>query len=366
MAQPVIFAQQLANVVRQLVALGVSADDPQLYVKFKSVFATVVGGSVAPRPAQVDLDNLPDLDDNVVADIVPPNLMALRTLYYCAQLEDLKLFAVADKVAEQFRSQSIPVSRSAGSEAIYLYYKDAINRLTEYDRRGIYARCFGFAQGAVDEPTPNREFSDLWIRFLSSVSILTREEAATIRKALTGQQVFKNARDLAVNLSLHGYGISHFAAVELRDHIDRIIKMLRYPDVLQAYGVNDVWQLVERVSDLYLGGAVNSVRQRTLAKSGAAIIEYLAGNYTALINPTGSLDISSDDEIVKHVERWLAVTGTDDNAIDKYSASVAVSQQPTIPNMSLQSVQDALAALQPNGVGAAMQQLSSLTPIGKA
>lgn len=365
MSNPVVFAKQLANVVRRLVDLGVRPNDPQLFVKFQSVFATVVGGAVAVRPSQIDI-NLPDLDDNVVADIVPDNLMALSALYFCAQLEDLKLFAVANTVADQFMTQAIPTSRTVGAESIYIYFKGAVNRLTEAERRGIYARSFGFAQGAVDEQMPNREFSDLWIRFLSSVSVYNRELNATIRQAVTIPQIFKNARDLAVNLSLHGYGIAHFAAVELQDHVNQVLKMLSYPDILQAYGVNDVWQLVERVSGLYLGGSVNSVRQRTLAKTGAAIIQYLGKNQTALIVPNGSLTIDPTSDLVVNVERWLAVTGTDDTSIDKYSGPVAVAQQPTIPNMSLQSVQDALATLRPNGIGQAMQSLGNLAPIGKA
>jgi hypothetical protein len=106
--------------------------------------------------------------------------------------------------------------------------------------------------------------------------------------------------------------------------------MLSYPDVIAAYGVRDIWQLVERVSQLYLGGSVNGVRQRTMAHHGARIIKFLAEN-ASLIGGTfqeRALDLTP---INTNVEQWLAVTGTDDNVVDKYSAPIAVAQQPTIP-----------------------------------
>src|SRR5262245_26786484 len=204
---------------------------------------------------------LPDLEANVQADIVKDNVLAMSALYFAAQLEELKFFSTADKVAEQFHSAVIPISRGRGGRAIQRYIRQATTRLNETERRSIYARAFGFAQGSVDEPMPNREFADLWIHFLSAVCGLSREQDATTRKAIT---VHKNARELAVNLSLHGSGIAHLAAVELKRTIKSVIKMMSYPKVLSAYGAKDVWQLVERVSELYLGGAVNSVQQRTL------------------------------------------------------------------------------------------------------
>jgi hypothetical protein len=362
----VIFSQQLAEVTRRLKELGVRDDDPQLFNKFSNAFALTLGGSVVQRASQIAID-LPNLDDNVQADIVKDNVLAVSALYFSAQLEELKFFAVADKVAEQFETSMIPMSRGAGGEAIYRYMRDATNRFTEAERRGIYARAFGFAQGSVDEPMPNREFADLWIRFLSAVSVFTREEGITVRRAITSQQVFKNARDLAVNISLHGYGIAHFAAVELQDLIKSLLKMLSFPDVLAAYGVTDIWQLVERVSGLYLGGSVNSVRQRTLAQSGSAIIKWLAENQPVLANAS-AVSVHLNKDLVSNVERWLAVTGTDDQATEKYFEPVSMAQQPTIPTMSFNGVPEALQNILPKVTNGAFGQLPNLgaMTVGKA
>ena len=365
---PIIFSKQYAEVVRRLREQGVASSDPLLRAKFQNAFSIVLGGSVAQRSSQINIV-LPDLDDNVQADISKDNVLAVCAIYFAAQLEELKLFAVAEKVSEQFMQQQVPISRGVGGEAIYHFIKDAPNRLTEPERKGLYARTFGFAQGAVEEPMPNREFADLWIRFLSAVSVLNRENAITVPRSLTAEQTFKNARDLAVNLSLHGYGVAHFAAVELQDLVTTVIKMLSFPDVLASYGVTDIWQLVERVSGLYLGGAVNGVRQRTLAQSGARIIQWLANKQPYLVGGSpGRGGQFNDENLVADVERWLAVTGTDDSSIQKYSEVVSMPSQPTIPSLSLSALPDTIANLTqgPGIIQNAMHNLAAVAPNGKA
>jgi hypothetical protein len=252
-----------------------------------------------------------------------------------------------DKVVEQFMVGALPISRGTGGDALYRYYKEAKDRLTEHERRGLYGRCFGLAQGSVEEPMPNREFNDLWIRFLSAVSASGRELTSTERKQVSDEQVFKSARDLAVNLSVHGYGLAHFAAVELQSLVKSIKTELSGQDILQAYGVKDIWQLVERVSNMYLGGAVNSVRQRTMAQSGAKVMNWLASKAPNLTGASKQLYI--DQEIISHAERWLAVTGTPDTTVERYSEPVALQSQRTIPDFgqlpSGDVLRDALAKM---------------------
>src|SRR3569623_1417212 len=159
-----IFTGQFAEVVRRLSDQGVTDTDPQLRMKFLNAWQTVLGGAVVQRAAQISID-LPDLEDKSQADIITDNVRAVAAVYFAAQLEDLKFFQVADKITEQFLGGMEPISRSAGSEAVYKYYREATQRFTEHERRSLYARTFGFAHGAVDEPMPNRDFNDLWVRF---------------------------------------------------------------------------------------------------------------------------------------------------------------------------------------------------------
>ncbi len=334
-----VYARQLAEVTDRLIEQNVVEGDPQLRRKVLNALASALGSSIDGRTSQIDIIPL-DLEEGAEAEILRDNVLALSAVYCAAMLEELKFFATAEKIAEHFTVGMMPVSRGAGGEFIYSYIKSAPDRMTEVERRSLYARAFGLAQGSVEEPMPNREFNDLWIRFLSAVSFTSREENSTERRLVSQQQVLKSARDLAVSLSLHGYGMAHFAAVELQALIKTVKQMLSAPDVIAAFGVKDCWQLTERISQLYLGGSVNSVRQRTMAQAGQKIIEWLGDNGHSLsTNTYGALDIS---KLVPHVESWLAVTGTNDSTVERFSEPVALQSQPTIPDFSQQMVPDAM------------------------
>lgn len=363
-----VYARQVAEVSRQLIRQGVDPRDPQLKHMVADALSAVLGKTIEGRFSATDID-LPDLEEGSAADVVKDNVFALSAIYFSAMLEDLKFFAVADKVVEQFMAGLVPISRGTAGDAMYDYFKGAADRLTEVERRSLYARAFGLAQGSVEEPMPNREFSDLWIRFLSGVNLMNRQSASE-RLVITNEYVFKNARDLAVNLSLHGYGVAHFAAIELQTLIGDVKKMLSFADVLNAYGVRDYNQLIERVSALYLGGPVNGVRQRTMATTGKNIIQFL-GRHAPELSGSNSNVISflapvppppeapqpswtplqlEVNALRADVDKWLAVNGTPDETVDRFAEPVAVTQQPTIPAMfnggggaSLDALRDAMA-----------------------
>jgi hypothetical protein len=363
-----LVARQYAEVTRILATARRDAGDSQLPLLVRSALAQVRGGTIDGRSSSIDVEFI-DLDNGTSATIIKDNVLALASIYRTAMLEDLKYFAVADKVAEHFTSGMLPIQRGAGADSVYQYIREAVRRMTEIERRSLYARSLGVAQGSVDEPMVNREFMDQWMRFLSAVSQSYREFSSFGVKSVTQEQVFKTARDLGVGLSLHGFGFAHPAAVELQALIRTVKDMLSYPDVLAAYGTQDIWQLVERVSSLYLGGAANGVRQRTMAQSGFLIIQWLALKAPALSSPYAS-DIlglqpaallnqqqtrsapatpfgvapvlPQPPDIVSNVERWLAVTGTDDTSILKMSQPVSLSMQPTIPDLTPQAATDSL------------------------
>ena len=139
----------------------------------------------------------------------------------------------------------------------------------------------------------------------------------------------KPARDLAENLSLHGYGIGYFTARELQTQIDEMFGILSHSDVRSAYGATSMWQVVEQVAVSELGGAVNTLRYRTLATAGAIVIVWLAQRSSLITSTARStvLDVKrirgpehspnptskpNDRDLTDACEQWLAVTGTPD------------------------------------------------------
>jgi len=346
----VVRTRQLADVTKRLVDDGISPSDPHLFRQIVLALGRDLSSRSDGNTAALDID-LPDLDAGTAVDIESDNVAAVAAIYFSSQLEEMKLHAVADAVADHFMTGMLPLSRSRDGERIYEWIKEARNRFTEVERRSIYGRVLGLAQGNAGDVLPNREFADLWIRFLSTVSLLARDALTTNTRKVTNEQAHKAARDLAVNLSLHGYGVAHFAAIEMQSVVREVKEMLEAPAVMRAYGVNDVWQLVDRVSGIYLGGAMNGVRYRTMAQNGANIILWLSRMAPKLASTAsgGGIDFTAP-ELVNLVEGWLAVTGTPDSTVERYTDPVAISSQPTIPSLGLgnslsSTVKDALSQI---------------------
>lgn len=89
--------------------------------------------------------------------------------------------------------------------------------------------------------------------------------------------------------------------------------------ISSATAGRDLWQVVDRVSGLELGGAVNSARHRTMAESGGAILERLVAQHGGLDESRGV-----DDQLASAAQQWLAVTGTPDARGQAHSQPQAV------------------------------------------
>lgn len=341
-----IRSKQIAEVTERLITENVSPNDPHIILQVLSAIQQSLGGVVDAHPSALDID-LPELDAGTTVEIIPDNVRAVQAIYFSAQLEEMKLHAVVEKLVEHFERGMIPVTRGSAADKLYAWIKDTPQRLTEIDRRGLYGRVLGLAQGATNDAMPNREFSDLWRRFLATLSIKRREIFSSERDEVSVEQIHKAGRDLAVNISLHGYGMAHPAAIEMQDIVRQTIAIADEPAILRAYGVNDRWQLVDRVATLYLGGAVNGVKYRTLAAAGEKIIRWLADRAPILASSSAAglsiTDIQGNPTrdflyISDLAERWLAVTGTADESVRQISDPVDLQQQYTVPMLGQQSV----------------------------
>jgi hypothetical protein len=361
-----IRCKQIAEVTERLINENVSPFDPQIVLHVVNAISQSIGGVLDAHSSVLDI-NLPELDAGTAVEIIPDNVRAVQAIYFSAQLEEMKMHAVLDKLVEHFQSGMLPISRGSAADKVYAWIKQTPDRLSEGERRGIYGRVLGLAQGATNEGLPNREFADLWYRFLATISLKYREIFSTEKDEVSIEQVHKAARDLAVNISLHGYGIAYPAAIEMQDIVRDVIAILDEQQVLMAYGVRDRWQLVDRVSSLYLGGAVNGVKYRTMASAGEKVIKWLADKAPVLASSSSAGLVLVDHSgamprptqefkyIADLAERWLAVTGTQDEMVRRSSEPVDLQTQYTVPMLGQgsampQAVHDALNQFGGNGV----------------
>ena len=169
------------------------------------------------------------------------------------------------------------------------------------ERRAVYRRVLGM--DADGDDTSNRDFDDLWLRFLSAVASFARAGAG----AVSQEEIRKVGRDLAANLSRHGYGMAYVEARELQGQIRDMMDIMSDREILSGYGARDLWQVVDRLASREFGAAGKSARYRSMSTSGATVMAWLATKSDEL--SLGSLrPVLNVDEIQRHVTRGADVT----------------------------------------------------------
>ncbi|HXB71039.1 MAG TPA: hypothetical protein VNY05_22580 [Candidatus Acidoferrales bacterium] len=351
-----VSAGQWAAVVQSLVRQGVPATDFHLEVKTLFALAGQEGVNDNAPPSSISID-LPDLDAQTNVDIITDNLVAMQGLHFAAMFEEVKAFAVVDKLVEQFTLGQLPLGRGNAGDTLYGYWKKSINRLTEIERRNLYSRAFGTPGGDPTAGSPNTDYADLMIRFVSTVSAFSRQLTIDdlfrnrTPAPVNQEQLKKSGRDLAGNLSLHGYGMAYFAAIEMQTQIKEIIGLLSDDEIKTAYGAKDMWGVIDQVASLELGGAKNSIKYRTMATAGATIIKWLSDHAADLttasrfsildtqsirnppLKPVGQKPTvnPTDRDLVDACDAWLAVTGTQDTRVEEYSQPTEGPMQTSAP-----------------------------------
>jgi hypothetical protein len=274
---------------------------------------------------------------------VSENVRLMGAIIVGAMLEDLKAFQVADHIMQTAQAGSLPIGAGSAGRMLYKRWKQAPQRMTEQERRTLYAMTMG-QPGGDPSAGSNREFNELWIRFVSAVSSFVRQQdvdkliRASLPSALGQQQVRKAARDLAINLSLHGYGMTYYAALDLQDEVKSVIELLSDAQIKAVYAARDMYQVIDTVATLELGGARTGSRIRTLATAGSIITAWLANKVEAIMRPYGALiDMNevrspaprmagaratrepTDYDLVNACELWLADTAVTDARVEEYS-----------------------------------------------
>ena len=359
---------EFAQVIRMLKEQGVRDGEPKLRRRVEQCLDKIQFVGSDDPTSDIALE-VQDLNATVDFQFQGNNIRLMGSMICSAMLEDLKFFQVVDKISEMAQNLTLPIGQGEAGKTLYRYWRDASTRMTEPERRSFYAMTIGIP-GGDSNGNVNREFNDLWIRFVSSVSSLVRQKTVDtllrqgIPAAIGQQQVRKAARDLALNLSAHGYGMAYYVAAELRGEINKIIKLLSDKEIMSAFGARDMWQVIDQVATLELGGARTSARYRTLANCGVIITAWLANNVNrynqtsmvAMIDMdavTASYPISSptptttptDYDLVNACELWLADTATPDLRIEELAqpreAPMMTSRPVPIPAIAREMLEQA-------------------------
>lgn len=349
-----VSALEFAGVFEKLVKQGVTATDHNLKRRVEESFDRVqeIGEE---RPLHEFEINMPDLE-STAEFAVEANHCRLMGSFICASaFEELKAFQVVDKLIELSQRGELPLIRGPAGTQLYNYWREAPNRMSEGERQTFYAMTLGLPTGQPGVAV-NTDFQDLWLRFVSSVSSLVRESRvdqllrSALPIAINQQQVKKAARDLALNMSSRGYGMTFYAAADLQKQINEMISLLQDSELRAAFGARDMWGVIDQIAQTELGGARNSSKYRMLATSGAIITTWMANHIDRLRDPTlpmielrevenppsrlsGQSAIShpTDYDLVNACEMWLADSALGEDRIDQMSQPRESPQQTSRP-----------------------------------
>jgi hypothetical protein len=351
-------ANEWATVAQALTQQGVQAGDIHMVELVAAALTSSIGAGDGRAPSSMKIE-IPNFEALVFRQIIGANLDGARGIYVVGMLDELKFFGTIEKLVELWQVGQLPIGKGPASDALYKYWRDSATRMTEIERRNLYARTFGLPGGDASVRQPNIEVADLWLHFVSPVSQYARQfqvdqifARGKLAVSINQEQIKKAAADLAGNLSLHCYGMAFNAAVELIKQLKDGLGILNDPEIKGAFGAKDPWQVIDQVATTELGGARNSVKYRTMATSGDVIIGWLAKKADQL-SKTGRFDIidldpthaNNDQDLVDACDQWLAVTGTSEGSVEQYSQPTDAVMQPTRPIQIPSVARDLLASV---------------------
>jgi hypothetical protein len=291
----------------------------------------------------------PDISTDL--GIVADNIRAVGAIYFAYMLDEMRVFQVVERIVELFSRGLLPLGRGRAGDTLYRYARGG-ERMTAQERASFYARALGAPGGSAIAGQPNREFLSLWMRFLVAVSMFARQQSPddllrpTQPARVTAATVRAAARALAANASAHGGGTVRHAARLLLEHVQQMVDLLSEPELLQAFGARDMWQVIDQVNRNELGGARNVARYRTQAEAGRRVLDWLAANAAQVGSSQEEPDgLAVDAELVDAVEQWLAASGVADESVEQYSEPV---ESPTLTSALIDVpaiAQDLLSAI---------------------
>jgi hypothetical protein len=254
----------------------------------------------------------PDFDDSVV----PSQLHAAAELYFIYQYERSKVFQVVDVLRRLFHHGRLRMNRGPGARGLYLLEKWQPLRYTPRQRELAYRRAFNYGPNAMGTgAVVNRDFHRQLVGFMVSVAQYFRD--LLIGEVIRGGQLIEQrpfgsvatvqriGLDLRYALDRSTYGSIYSLATETGHYLKQIMTLLDAPDIKKAFDANTKWNVVEIVSQRYLGGIAEISQRAKMAESGRRMLQFVADHdFKTSVDPL--LFQSEMRPMGPHAEAWLA------------------------------------------------------------
>jgi hypothetical protein len=198
-------------------------------------------------------------------------------LYAAAQLEQLGVLRVCDRLVELYLRGGLPVGGTGGAAGLLDgYWLGREERLPEDERRELFERAVGPA------------FEHLLGR-LAAALVADDDDA-----------VAWAADELEASIDRHVDDAALAAAALLREQLGAALGILSDAELLNAYGARDPWQLTDQLARLELGDTRDIARHQTLAATATVVIGWLSTDQRELT-----------EEVSDAARTWLAAAASE-------------------------------------------------------
>jgi hypothetical protein len=271
------------------------------------------GGQGTPSFEQISYPFIkPDFDEA----ILPSQLHAAAELYFIYQNERMKVFQVIDVLRRLFQLGRIRIQRGPGARGLYLLEKWTPLRYTLRDRMIAYRRAFNYGNA----PAPagaiiNRNFHRQMVAFMAALAQYFRD--LLIGEVIRGGQLIEQrpfgsvatvqrlGLDLRYAIDRSSYGNILALTTETGHYLKSMLQLLDSADIKKAFDANTKWDVIEIVSNRYLGGVAELSQRAKMAESGRRILQWIADtDFKTAIDPI--LFQSEARPFGPHSEAWIA------------------------------------------------------------
>lgn len=248
--------------------------------------------------------------------VIPTQLHAAAELYFIYQNERMRVMDVLDVLRRLFHLGQLRIQRGPGARGLYVLEKWKPLRYSRRDRMVAYRRAFNYGTGpAPAGAVVNRNFHYQFVAFNSALAQYFRD--LTIGEVIRGAQHIEHrpfgniatiqrlGTDLRYALDRASYGNVVALTHEVGHYLSTILDLLDAPDIKKSFDANTKWDVIESVSNRYLGGARDLSQRSKMAESGRRILQWVAdSDFKTVVDPL--VFQAETQSIGAHAEAWIA------------------------------------------------------------
>lgn len=253
-----------------------------------STFTDLIGLGKQGPPSFDDISE-PVLVQDFDESVVQTQLQAAAKLYYIYQHERMKVFQVAGVLLRLFHEGRMKIQRGPGARALYLLEKHHPLRYKPADRQLAYRRAFNYGtrtapSGAVVFRNFHREFVAFvaalaqYFRDLLIGEVIRGSQTLNERPFASQATIQRLGADMRWQLDRATYGNILALTVEVGEYLKSIMDALETPDIKKSFDANTKWDVIEVVSQRYLGGTEQISQRSKMADAGRLLLNFVAGN----------------------------------------------------------------------------------------